>query len=398
MPHTIPGPAHRKPLLPLLVLLAAFPPLCTDMYLPALPTLQRTWNQPLILINLTLIVFFVAYCSFLLVYGPISDRYGRRRPLMAGILLYILGSVACAWSSNVFWMIGARVLQAMGGAAASAISLAITKDVYDGHRRARVIAHIGVIIALAPMLAPVLGSWILTWTSWRWIFHVQAAVGVVALAGVWRMPETLPPGAAVSMRTVLGNYLLLLRNGRFMGLTLAMSSMSLPGFAFIAGSSDIYINRFGLSPASFGHFFAFNALGMMLGPFAFTRMCLSVPSTRLMTLGFVGVLISGLWLVLDPGAGPWHFALPNWMMTFFMGLSRPPSNNLALEQADRGAGAAASLLMFTVMIVGAVGMWIISLNWADKVRLIGVLATLAGGGSVLFWAMCKDRFEVVDAG
>ena len=151
---------HNRPFL-LLALLAAFPPLSTDMYLPAIPLLQKSWHQPLAMINLTLVGFFVSYCFFLLIYGPISDRFGRRKPLLAGIGIFIIASLLCAGSGNVISLIVLRILQAAGAAAASALALAISKDVYNGFERERILAYIGVIMALAPMLAPVIGGWII---------------------------------------------------------------------------------------------------------------------------------------------------------------------------------------------------------------------------------------------
>ena len=115
----------------LLSLLAAFPPLSTDMYLPAIPQLIEQWNQPLMMVNLTLICFFLTYCLFMLVYGPVSDRFGRRRPLMVGIGIYVIASFMCTLAGDVFTLIAARVFQASGAASASALSLAMCKDLFE---------------------------------------------------------------------------------------------------------------------------------------------------------------------------------------------------------------------------------------------------------------------------
>ena len=166
----------------LLSLLSAFPPLSTDMYLPAIPLLVTTWQQPLAIVNLSLVGFFISYCVFLLFYGPLSDRFGRRPLLLVGIGLFILASLLCALADNVISMIVFRVLQAAGAASAATLALAISKDIYEGHEREKILAYIGIIMALAPMLAPVFGGWILTWFSWRWIF-------------ITRPPSPSSPGA-----------------------------------------------------------------------------------------------------------------------------------------------------------------------------------------------------------
>ena len=371
----------------LLALLAAFPPLSTDMYLPAIPLLQRAWQQPLAMVNLTLVGFFISYCVFLLFYGPLSDRFGRRPLLLVGIGIFILASLLCALADNVVSLIFFRVLQAAGAASASALALAISKDVYDVHERERILAYIGVIMALAPMLAPVLGGWVLTWFSWRWVFVIQGAIGTLAWIGVFRMPETLETPVATGALQTAGIYLQLLSNRRYMGFALMMSLVVIPHFAFIGGSADIYITRLGLSEQMFGYFFALNAAALMAGSFACTRLTGRVRSKGLLTTGFAGILIGGIGMIMRWIPGPWGLALPMAVISFSFGISRPPSNNLVLEQVDRHAGAASSLLIFIYFMLGAFAMWLISLDWADKIRTIGMLGTVCGGVILGIWIL-----------
>src|SRR6056297_1504117 len=178
----------------LLALLAAFPALSTDMYLPAIPSLARKWQQPLWIINLTLVCFFLTYSLFLLVYGPVSDRFGRKPLLKTGITVFILASFMCALAPDVFSLISFRILQAAGGACASSLALAVSRDVFDVKQREKVLAYIGVVVALCPMIAPMIGGWVLVFLSWRWVFVILGMAGAVALAGVLKMPETLAPG------------------------------------------------------------------------------------------------------------------------------------------------------------------------------------------------------------
>lgn len=377
--------AHPKRLLLLLALLSAFPPLSTDMYLPAIPLLVDIWQQPLAMVNLTLVAFFISYCVSLLLYGPLSDRLGRRQPLLAGIGIFVLASLLCALSNGVTSLIVFRVLQAAGAASASGLALAISKDVYEGPVRERILAYIGVIMALAPMLAPIFGGWILAWFTWRWIFVAQAAIGIVAWIGVLRMPETLTSAAATGVLQTAAIYLQLFKNRRYLLFALLMSVVVLPHFAFIAGSADIYITRLGLSEQQFGYFFALNAAALMSGSFVCTRVLHRAGSRNLMTIGFAGILIGGLGMLLRLLPGPWALSIPMMLISFSLGLSRPPSNNLVLEQVDRHAGAASSLLIFIFFMMGAFSMWLISLDWSDKIRLIGWLGTGAGALMLAVW-------------
>jgi len=376
----------NRRLLLLLAMLSAFPPLATDMYLPAIPLLVEQWRQPLAVVNLTLVVFFVSYCIFLLFYGPLSDRFGRRKPLLWGIGFYILSSLLCASSTQVTGMIIFRALQGAGAASASTLALAISKDVYEGHERARILAYIGVIMALAPMLAPVLGGWIMTGFSWPWIFITQAAIGAVAWVNVLRMPETLQTVAVSGFLQTAGIYLHLLRNRKYIGFALMMSIIALPLFAFIGGSADIYITRLGRSEQVFGYFFGFNALAIMAGSFTCTRLLNRAGSAKLMTAGYAGIMIGGAVMLTRWLPDPWGLALPMAAISFSFGLSRPPSNNLVLEQVDRHAGAASSLLVFIYYMLGAFAMWLISLDWSDKIRLIGLLGAGSGGLLLILWS------------
>jgi DHA1 family bicyclomycin/chloramphenicol resistance-like MFS transporter len=375
---------NKRPFL-LLALLSAFPPLSTDMYLAAIPLLQKNWHQPLAVVNLTLVGFFVSYCFFLLIYGPLSDRFGRRPPLLAGISVFIFASLLCALSDNVISLIVFRVLQAAGAASASALALAISKDVYNGFERERILAYIGVIMALAPMLAPVIGGLIITWYSWQWIFVAQAMIGAVAWIGVFRLPETLKIFSGTNALQTAGIYFKLLRNRRYIGFALMMSLVVVPHFAFIGGSADIYITRIGLSEQVFGYFFALNAAAIMAGSFACTRLLKRLGSRGVVTTGFAGILIGGVGMLMQLLPGPWGLALPMAVVSFSFGLSRPPSNNLVLEQVDKNAGAASSLLIFIYFMLGAFSMWLISLEWTDKIRTIGLLGTVCGGILLGIW-------------
>jgi len=385
---------NKNRFLPLIALLSAFPPLSTDMYLPAIPLLQKIWQQPLSIINLTLVGFFISYCICLLFYGPLSDRFGRRRPLLIGIGIYIVASFLCAVSNNAAALIIFRVLQAAGGASSSVLALAITKDVYEEHERGKIFAYIGVIMALAPMLSPILGGWIMTWFSWRFIFVILGVIGMIAWIGVFKMPETLKIISNTNVLQTAGIYIQLLKNRRYIGIALLMSMAVLPHFAFIGGSADIYITRFGLSEKAFGYFFAANAAAIMFGSFACSRLLYIIESRHILTLSFAGILIGGIGMIIHWTSGPWSLGLPMAIASFSFGLSRPPSNNLILEQVDQHAGAASSLLIFFYFMVGAFSMWLISLDWTDKIQIIGLLGALSGGLVLGIWIFISKSIAV----
>lgn len=371
----------------LLALLTAFPPLSTDMYLPALPHLEQIWHEPTTAINLTLSGFFIGYCFSLLLYGPLSDKYGRRPPLLVGISVYIIASLLSGFANGVASLTILRIMQGAGAAAGSTIAMAITKDLYQGNDRQRILAYMGIIMALAPMLAPVLGGWIMTGLSWHWVFYTQAAFGIIALGGVLRMQESLAAPSQGSILAAMGMYVRLLRNRRYVVLIVLFSLIVLPHFSFIGSAAHIYISKFGLSEQVFSYFFAFNAMAIMAGSFACSRIQKRVSSRWLLTLSFAGILLGGILMNMTIFHGPWRLAVPMALASFAFGLSRPPSNHIVLEQVEHGAGAAAALMVFLYFIAGAFSMWFISLNWNDTIQIIATLAGAVGGMVLLIWLL-----------
>lgn len=368
------------PNLLLLTLLAAFPALSTDMYLPAIPTLQKIWNISLPEANLSLVIYFATFSLLLLVHGPLSDRFGRKPVLGWGILLFIAGCLLCACANSITTLVLARMVQATGAAAASALSLALAKDLYEGKERQKVLAYIGVILPLCPMVAPMLGGIMLKYMSWRWIFVSQGVLALAGLYGSLRLKEPAFERTRGGVLSVLRRYKVLLGNRDYLSYTLAFCIMPACFFAFIAASSNIYIVGFGMSEQTYGLYFGFNALCMMAGSLLCSRLCVGYSSFSILVSALAGMLAGGIGMVWTAGATPVLFMLPMGVISFFVGLSRPISNNMVLEQVDKDVGAASALLTFAFFICGALAMVLISFDWRSKAFVIGVLAVF---GSML---------------
>jgi DHA1 family bicyclomycin/chloramphenicol resistance-like MFS transporter len=371
----------------LIILLAAFPPLSTDMYLPAIPTLCTLWGITLAQANLSLVAFFVSFSVFLLLHGPLADRFGRRPVLMGGISLYIAGSLLCSGAASITILVLARILQACGAAAGSAMALALTKDLYRGNERKKILAYIGVLIPLCPMMAPSIGALMLKYVSWRSIFLAQAILTLPALYGSFRLKETLivKHAGTGGVLAALKRYGRLTRNGAYMVYTLAFSMTGLSFFAFLGGSSDIYIRSFGMTEQVYSLYFAFNALALMLGSLFCARVLVNVASRRILFVSLVGMFFStGILLILGK-ATPANFALSMFAYSLFLGMSRPISNHLILKQVQRDTGTASSLLTFFNFLCAAIAMELISPNWSSKPMVIAVMGLV--GSTIPFTAL-----------
>ncbi len=362
----------------LIILLAAFPAVSTDMYLPAIPGLQSLWGLSLAEANASLVAFFACFSVFLLVHGPLSDRLGRKPVLVVGIVLYVAGCFFCAAAQSIGQLVAARMVQAAGAAAASSLALALAKDLYEGLMRQKVLACIGVIVPLCPMMAPMLGGLMLKALSWRWIFLSQGLFALSALYGAARLREPAFVRTGGGALAVLARYGILLKNVPYVVLTLAFAFMALAFYSFLAGSADIYVRGFCLSEQAFGLFFGLNALGLMLGSLACSRLCVGIASAVILNASLVGILCGGAAMLAAGSLSPWSFAASMFAVSFFLGMNRPVSNSMILDQVQQDVGAASSLMTFTNFMLGAVGMEVVSAGALPRIGTIGLMA-VAGG-------------------
>jgi len=366
-------------------------PLSTDLYLPALPGMGAQFNATPDRINLTLTAFMIFYAFGTLVWGPLSDHFGRKPILIAGLSLYVVSSALCAFTWNVEGLILSRIFQALGGSAAGVVATAIVKDVYSGRKRGSVLAIVQSMVLISPAIAPVIGALLLKFISWRGVFWSLTGIGVVALAGSFLFTETISERTAEMLLPSLGRLGKVLQNRGFTLLLLLFSLGAVSTFAFIASSTYIYQNDFNLSGQVYSFYFSVNALGMIAGPMIFLWFLQRVHTEKIILGCYVATLISGLLVYFLGSREPWVFALCILPASIAGSCLRPGSANMMLEQQTGDTGSVSSLKGCAGLLMGALGLQVISMPWSSTILALGVMTFSTAAISLIAWPFVIRR-------
>jgi MFS transporter, DHA1 family, multidrug resistance protein len=347
-------PRRRLELALLLGALSAFPPLTIDLYLPGMPTIARDLASSPGLVQLTVTVFVVGLAAGQLVVGPLSDVHGRRPLLVGGLVAYVVGSVVCLVAPTAGWLLAARVVQALGAAAATVLSRAVVRDLFEGSAMTRFLSNLLLVNGIATVAGPLVGAQLIVLGGWRSVFAVLAVLGVaLLLAVVVRLPESLPagrrraPGARAVVRSMAG----VCRDDRYVRYSLAAALMFASMFAYISASSFVLQGAYGLSAGLYSVVFAGNAMGivlagqlnsLLLGRRAFGR---ALDERLLLVASLVVGAVAGLGVLLSVAA---HLPLGWLLVSLFVLVSTlgpvlTDATSLALAGHGASAGTAASL-------------------------------------------------------
>ncbi len=341
--------AHRR-LVVVLGALTTLGPLAVDMYLPALPWIARDVGVDLGTVQQTLSIFMLGVAVGQAFYGPMADRWGRRVPLLAGMIVFIGATIGCAQAESMPALLGWRLLMALGGSASMVIPRAVVRDFFDERESARMYALLMLILGVSPILAPTLGGVLLGWTGWRGIFWCLVVIGVACAVAAWRwLPESLPAArrAQGGLGLALSNYGRLLSDRRFLGASMAAGFTLGTLFAYLSASSFIFIELHGLSPRQYALVFGFNATGLIAAS-QLCRVLLKHHTSRAVLAGaFAGNAGVGLLLVVAAATG-WG-GLPVLIGLLFLvmsgcGLIFPNIAALAMAPFGAMAGSASALL------------------------------------------------------
>lgn len=376
----------------MLGLLSTFGPISLDLYLPALPGLAEDLHASASGAQLSITACLLGLATGQLISGPLSDRFGRRAPLIAGLVLYLLATIACAFAPTITVLIILRLIQGLAGAAGLVVSRAVARDLFGGKDLVIIFARLTLVSGLAPVVAPVLGGQLNRFLDWRGIFGVLAGFGLVLLlAGVLGMPESLPVErrGVGGLRATLAGFRRLLDDRLFVAVIAAAGLAGASMFAYISGATFVLQRIYGLSPQGFSFVFGANSIGIMIMSQTGARFARRHHPSRVLAVGLGLNLLGATGLAVSTLAG---LSLPFvigslFVMVSAVGLVLPTSSALAMADYPDLAGSASALLGLGQFVLGAVVAPLVGIAGQDTAVPLGLVAVSCSLGATLVFTL-----------
>jgi DHA1 family bicyclomycin/chloramphenicol resistance-like MFS transporter len=368
---------------PSLILLAAVTAIgfcALHMVVPALPLLVTAFGHSPAQVQLVLTLYRAGIAGGQLVYGPVSDRFGRRPVLILGLVMFLAGTLLCGLAWSLAALVVGRVLEALGACAGIVLGRAIIRDVYEREAAARGLAIVMLAMTLAPAISPAVGAYLAEWVSWRAIFVVLGVLGAVVLAmTVMRLGETNTNPTRLDLAGMMGSYMTLLRSPAFLGFAMCGACSSGSWFTFCASAPYLLSELMGRPPSTYGLMILLPMACYMLGNAGAARFALRHGSLRLVIYGrsvaFTAAVVMVLWY-LTAGLGIWVLFVPIAMSSIGDGLSQPAAMAAGLSIYPRLAGTASGVMGFLQMTVSALGTLIVALLAHDSA--LGMILVVGG--------------------
>ena len=386
--------------------LAAMGPLAIDMYLPTMPSIADSLHTDMASVQRTLSSYFVGLAIGQLIYGTLSDRFGRKRPMLFGLAVFALASVGCAMATSVQALMALRFLQALGGCAEMVISRAVVRDRFDGREGTRIFSSLMLVMGAAPIVAPLLGGFFVLHGGWRMSFWLLAVVACTCFVVVCvNLRESLPTSHRLShgVTEVSRIFATLLRHKRYMAHTLASSLLLTGLFAYVGSSSFVFIELFHISPQWFWTLFGANAAGLIGSSQINGRLSHRIAPHIILRRALIVSVISGAVLMLSAGIA-WPASL-EWAhyATFFpaifiymssAGFIFPSATALAMGPQGRIAGNASALLGFMQFVISGCGTWLVSALFDGTAKPMAIIMLAAAIAALLInLLLARHRHE-----
>ena len=389
-------PSGRRPPILLLVLATAIGGLSMNIFIPSMPGVVRYFDTDIATVQLTLTLYLVGIAVGQLLYGPLSDHYGRRPLMLAGVGLYAASAIAASLAQSIDLLIVARIAQAFGGCAGMVITRAIIRDVFDRDRAASVLGYVTMAMTIAPAMAPVLGGYLDLWFGWRAGLWVLAAYGAVLFAGCYFFQtETLKePQPTNGVMPILRSYQVLLRRTAFLGFAFGTGFSTACFFSFLAGAPYLMIEVLQRPPSDYGIWFVIVSLGYFVGNFLTGRLSSRLGVDRMVMLGAGLVLAGGgsmLVHALVLPLAPAGIFVPAMMIAMGNGVGQSNGIAGAISVDPTRAGAASGIVGFMQMSFGAVGTVVIGHTLGSTLMPVALTIAALAIGSALFFRLALAR-------
>lgn len=391
--------------LAVLSLLMGFAAISTDLYLPAMPLMSHDLGAGAGMVEWTISGYLVGFSLGQLFWGPVSDRYGRRSSVAIGLVLFVIGSAGCALSGSALAIIGWRIVQALGACAGVALSRAMVRDLYEGNRAAQMLSTLITVMAIAPLIGPLVGGQIVVHAGWRAIFWAMAGIGVVAIAALFTIPETLSAARRnqESPGRALARYGELLRDRRFLGYAAAGGFFYAGMFAYIAGTPFAYITHYHVPEQLYGLLFGLGILGIMASNMVNSYLVSRFDYDRMLLFGTGIAACSAILVALfarTGWGGLWGLVVPLFLFVSATGFIVANSITGAMDKFPERAGAVSALVGALQYGSGIVGSGLVGLYADGTPWPMGWVIAICGIGSLLsMWLLktasgCEDDSDI----
>lgn len=381
----------RPPIL-LLALATALSGVAMNIFIPSMPGMVRAFDTDVATVQLTLTLYLVGVAFGQLVYGPLSDYYGRRPLLLAGVALYTVSALVASLAQSIEVLIVARIAQSLGGCSGMVISRAIVRDVYSRDKSASVMGYITMAMTIAPAMAPVIGGFLDIWFGWRSTFWALTLYGSVLLTGiVFFLKETLhEPQPTIGIMPILRSYRVLIRYPVFLGHALGTGLATTCFFVFLAGAPHLMIEVLHRPPTDYGFWFVLVSFGYFCGNFVAGQLSARLGIERMVAFGAAFLLIGAAMMILDAlflPLTPAGIFVPATFIAIGNGISQPNGIAGAISVDPSRAGAASGIVGFLQMALGAVGTVIVGHALADALLPVSLVLGAAALGSALTYGL-----------
>ncbi|MFV0605443.1 MAG: multidrug effflux MFS transporter [Niabella sp.] len=351
----------------ILGLLSAIGPFSIDMYLPGFPAIAKDLHSDISQVSLTLSSFFIGISVGQLLYGPILDKFGRKKPLYFGLSIYILASIGCMFAYSIEALIGLRFLQALGGCVGMVASRAIVRDLFSVEENAKIFSLLMLVIGVSPIIAPTLGGYVATHLGWRYIFLILTLIGAVILALVFfLLPESKKPDSDYSLKPkfILNRFGIVFKEPQFVTYAITGAFTAAGLYAYIAGSPHVFMEIFGASETVYGWIFAIIAGGLIVATQLNTQLLKKFTSEHIIPRAIIFQLLTGMLLVIGFWLQWWEVYSSVILCCIFLacqGFTFPNASALALAPFTENAGSASALLGCIQMAVGTLTSALVSI-------------------------------------